>query len=132
MSDELPAGWAWRRPTMADAGAIWAFVSAHHTAIVGFPDFTLDDARDELCEPGFDVANDGWLVHDRAGAVVGYGWACRNGTSAEIDIDVIATDETVADWLWARVGQRAGEIGVELGHDEVAVDVGIYRADEVQ
>lgn len=132
MSDALPAGWTWRRPELPDAEAIWAFVSAHHTAIVGFPDFTLDDARDELSEPGFDAANDGWLVHDCAGAVAGYGWACRNGTSAEIDIDVIATDETVADWLWAEVIERAGKIGAELDHDEVAIDVGIYRADELQ
>jgi hypothetical protein len=34
--------------------------------------------------------------------------------------------------MWAATVARAREIGAGLGHAEVALDVGIYRADEVQ
>jgi len=132
MSRDLPAGYTWRRPTAGDAQDIWTFVGARNTAVLGFADCTLDDVVDELAEPDFDGALDGWLVHDPHGAVAGYGWACRNGNSDEIAVDATGNDDHIGGWLWAVVIERSREIAVELGHAEVKLDVGAYRVDEVQ
>ena len=132
MSTALPAGYTWRRPAFDDAEAIYGFVAQRNIAIIGYPDLTLDDVRDELEEPGFDPAADGWLVHDNGGALIGYGWVYRNGDSDLVNADAMGEDATVADWLWAEVMARAAAIGAALGHREVKLDVGIYRADEAQ
>ena len=132
MTADLPAGRHWRRPNVDDAPAIFALVCERNNAVLGFPDATLDDVRDELTEPGFDPTVDGWLVDDESGVVVGYGWAFGKGTSDMVDIDVIAGDAAVADWLWGRVLERAAEMGAKAGHDAINVDVGIYQADAEQ
>jgi ribosomal protein S18 acetylase RimI-like enzyme len=115
-----------------DAEEIWKFVAGRNASIIGFADVTLDDIRDELEEPEFDPLTGGWIVHDRARRVAGYAWACRKSDSDEVDIDTLSEVEAVGDWLWAATVARAREIGAELGHAEVALDVGIYRADEAQ
>jgi hypothetical protein len=53
VSGDLRVGYTWRRPTGEDAEAIFALVSARNTDVIGFADFTLDDTRDMLSEPGF-------------------------------------------------------------------------------
>ena len=128
----LGAGYQWRRPRVDDAEAIWELVAERNTSIIGFPDITLDDVRDELVEPGFDPRIDGWVVHDRAGRLAGYAWACRKSDSNEVGIDTVAEVEAVCSWLWAATVARAREIGAELGHGEVALDVGIHRPDAAQ
>ncbi len=132
MTPGLPHGFTWRRPGVDDAGAIWDFVAGRNTSVIGFPDVTLDDIRDELEEPGFDPSMDGWLVHDRDGRVAGYAWACRKSDSNEVDIDTVVEVEEVGSWLWAATVARAREIGAELGHAEIALHIGIYRADDAQ
>ena len=131
MTTGLPSPWHWRRPTLDDADAIYGLVAAHTTALLGFADVTLDDVRDELGEPGFDPAADGWLVH-ADGRVAGYGWAYGKGDSGNVDVDVIAAADAVAEWLWRQVLRRAVEMGARAGHDEVTVDVGIHQADAIQ
>jgi mycothiol synthase len=126
---ELPSVYCWRRPNLDDAEAILLLVSEHNTALVGFPDFTLDDVRDGLIEPGFDPAVDGWLVHDSGGVVAGYGWAYGKGVSDMVDVDVVAGEAEVADWLWARVLERAATMGATAGRDLINVDIGIYQSD---
>lgn len=132
MSTDPPAGHTWRRPPLDDAEAIYDLVAARNTAIIGFPDFTVDDVRDELEAPGFDPATDGWLVRESGGALVGYGWACRKSDSNEIDIDAVFLEAAVGERIWSRVLARVGALGAELGHGSVEVDIGIYRADEGQ
>lgn len=132
MSTDLPAAYTWRRTTIDDAQAIYDHVAARNTAIIGYPDFTLDDVRDELEEPGFDAATDGWLVHDSGGALVGYGWAFGEGQSDLVNVDAMGHDPAVVDWLWSQVLGRAAQMGAAHGHAEVKVDVGIYRVDEEQ
>jgi mycothiol synthase len=129
---ELPGGYRCCRPTLDDAEAILALISEYNGAFVGFADFTLDDVRDGLTEPGFDPTVDGWLVHGSGGTVAGYGWAYGKGGSDMVDIDVVAGDAAVADWLWARALERAAEIGAKAGRDLVSVDIGIYQTDVTQ
>ena len=132
VSPVLPTGYSWRRPDVDDAEAIWEFVANRNVCVIGVPDVTLDDIRDELEEPEFDPSVDGWVVHDRAGRVAGYAWACRKSDSNEVDIDTVADVDAVGGWLWDATVARAREIGAELGHATVALDAGIYRADEAQ
>ena len=128
MRTALPSRLSWRRPSLADAESIFDFVAAYNTGIVGFPDWTLDDVRDELAEPGFDPDADGWLVTDD-GQVAGYGWCFSNATRDRVDIDVVAHRPEVTRWLFAQTLGRAREIAGAAGRREVVIDKGIYRAD---
>ena len=117
---------------MGDAEAVLDLVSKHNSALVGFADCTLDDLRDELTDPGFDAATDGWVVHERAGTVIGFGVASGKGTSDMVELDLLSMDDAVADWLWSQGLERAAEMGAKSGHDAVTVDVGIYQNDVAQ
>lgn len=130
---DLPPGLAVRRPTTADGEAIHQLVAACDVLVLGRSDTTLEDVRDELAEPGFSLEQDGWLVHDRD-RLVGWGWACRKGTSEHVDIDVY-TDlgaPAAAEWLWTAVVRRAVEIARERGHPRAVVDIGIHRVDDAK
>lgn len=126
----LPAGCSSRAPDPEDASRIFELVAAYNTRVVGFADCTLDDVRDELTEPGFDLAHDGWLVFDRAGTLTGYGWALGSSNGDLVDVDVIASDADVGRWLFDRALERAREIGRSRAHQRVIVDTGVYRGDE--
>jgi mycothiol synthase len=127
----LPAGYSSRAPEPADAERILELIAAYNTAIIGFADSTLDDVMDELTEPGFDPATDGWLVFDEKGRLAGYGWAMGSGSDSDlVDADVIAPDAAVTRWLLDRALTRAAELGRSRGHRRVTVDKGIYRGDQ--
>lgn len=126
----LPAGLTSRPPGLTDAEAIFGLVTAYNTSIIGFADYTLDDVRDELVEPGFDPARDARLVFDGEQTLVGYGWTFRQPGSNQIDVDVIASDPEIAHWLLDNAIGRARAIGREHGYAEVTVDQGIYRAND--
>jgi ribosomal protein S18 acetylase RimI-like enzyme len=126
-----PAGHTSRAPEIADAERILDLVVAYNTPIIGYGDFTLDDVRDELTEPGFDRATDGWLVFDPQDALVGYGWAMgQRGDGDIVDVESIALDAQVGRWLLDRALERATGIGRSRGLDQVTVDKTIYRGDE--
>jgi mycothiol synthase len=127
--DAVPAGYAVRPPEPTDAEIILDLVSAYNSAIVGYADYTLDEVRDELAEPGFDLARDSWLAFDSDRRLVGYGWACADGDSDQVDVDVIASDVTMTDWLLDRSVERAREMGRERGHAKATLHKGIYRED---
>jgi len=128
-SAALPEGFTVRPPTPEDAEAILALARAHNERIVGFADCTLDEVRDDLAEPGYDRATDGWLVQDAGGAVVGYAWSFAKGDGPEVDADVVASDGAVARWLLARAVARAAEMARARGHRTAEVSAGIYRDD---
>ncbi|NRQ38631.1 GNAT family N-acetyltransferase [Nonomuraea sp. NN258] len=122
------------RPTADDAALIHELVAAYDTAIIGAPDMTLDDVADQLVEPGFDLDQDGWLTYDADGRLIAWSWACRNGDSDLVDVEVIVRPgvEGLESELWRTVLQRARELGAEAGHENVTVDIGIYRADQAK
>jgi ribosomal protein S18 acetylase RimI-like enzyme len=131
MNGGLPDGYSWRRPTLDDAEAILRLVVDYNTAVVGIADFTLDDVRDQLTEPGFDPAADGWLVADGEG-LRGYAWTFTEHTGEQASVDVTSLVDGVADWLWSETLRRAAESGAGAGHAEITVDAGIYQADTAQ
>lgn len=129
---DLPAGYAARPLSVDDVDAVYAVLSAADTAVVGAPDMTRDDVRDELTEPGFDPATGGWLVLGPDGGPAAYAWVAANQASALIDIEVRLhprTDVALGPLLLDAVVARGAEIGRELGHAEVLLHQGVHRAD---
>lgn len=129
MVNSLPPGYTARRPATSDAPAIFELVAAHNIGAIGEPGYTADEIADELIEPGFDPDRDGWLVHDPAGRLVGWGWAMRKGDSDNVDVAVYtpADGHDASRWLWAAVQERAVELTAELDHPRAVVDVALYR-----
>ncbi|XVS67041.1 GNAT family N-acetyltransferase [Actinosynnema sp. CA-299493] len=127
--DALPAGHTVRPPRADDAELILGLVHACTTAVIGFADYTLEEMRDELARPGFDLERDAWLVLDGAGAPVGYATANDKSGSDEVDVEVVSQDPVLVDWLFTKVLDRARGIGRAGGHDQVTVDHGVYRDD---
>jgi mycothiol synthase len=60
-----------RAPQPDDADAVLELIVARDIADIGHPDYTLEDVRADWSAPGFDPANDAWLVAD-AGRLLGY------------------------------------------------------------
>jgi len=127
----LPAGYTARPPTPADAESIVDLATAHSVQVIGIADYTLDDARDDLSEPGFDPERDAHLVFGPQGRLAGYARANREGDSNQVDVDVVAVEPVIARWLVAQVLVRAKQIGAEHGHPQVVVDHGVYRDDKL-
>ena len=125
----LPAGYTARAPRLDDVAAIAALVQDYTRAIVGFADYTEDDVRDDLTEPGFDIDHDSRLVLDEEGHAAGQATAVLTSGSDLVEIDVVATDPRVRAWLFAWALARAGEQGRAHGHPCVTVHHGAYRAD---
>ncbi|MEV0202954.1 GNAT family N-acetyltransferase [Nonomuraea sp. NPDC050691] len=121
-----------RRPRPEDAPAIHELLAAADTAVIGHADWTLDDVKADLADPGFDLDRDGLLRLDADGRLIAWAWACAKGRSdlVEVDVTVRPGREDVAGPLWGTVLDRARELGRERGHDAVTVDAGIHRADE--
>ncbi|GAB2924153.1 GNAT family N-acetyltransferase [Nonomuraea fastidiosa] len=120
-----------RRPTADDAPAIFELVSARNTEVIGEPDTTLADIVDDLNEPGFHPARDGWNAYAPDGRLDGHAWVYRNGDSDLVDVDVIVRPgvQDLADELWRLVLDRAAELGAACGHESVTLHSGVYRAD---
>ncbi|MEO3855742.1 GNAT family N-acetyltransferase [Acrocarpospora sp. B8E8] len=111
-----------RHPKPADADAIYELVAEHDTRVLGRPDLTPADVLDQLTEPDFDPAADGWLAYEGE-RLVGWGWACRKGESDRVDIDVRARGAEAEEALWELVlGRFSG----------VTADIGIYAQDTAQ
>ncbi|MFF5210952.1 GNAT family N-acetyltransferase [Streptosporangium sp. NPDC000396] len=125
------AGYVTRRPLAEDAGDIHELISLCDTQVIGKADMTLDDVVDQLNEPAFDKETDGWVVHDGSRRLVAWAWACRKGTSDNVDIDVVVHPGAsgLTGPLWDTVTERAGQIAAELGHDRAVMDIGLYRED---
>ncbi|WP_336206439.1 GNAT family N-acetyltransferase [Nonomuraea sp. LPB2021202275-12-8] len=123
-----------RRPRTEDAAAIHDVIVARDVKVLGVADCTLDEVADDLAEPGFDLDTDGWLAHDADGGPLAWAWACANGDSDLVDIDVVVRPgvDGLAERLWPVVLERARELARERGHDGVTVDVGVYRADDAK
>jgi ribosomal protein S18 acetylase RimI-like enzyme len=126
----LPDGYSWRRATVADAAAIQTVVAASDIAVIGYPDCSLDDIRDQLTEPGMVIDADTWLVHSAGGTLVGYAWTYGRGAGEYIDLDVITEDPALRDWLFDQTLVRAAELARSSGHPEATLDLGVYQANQ--
>lgn len=130
VADNLPEGCAARAPRLHDVEAIGGLVRSYNVSVAGIADYTVDDARDKLTEPGFDPDRDGRLVLDTVGRVIGYATTSGWRDSDLVEVDVVATDPPVSRWLFAWAHDRARDLGRERGHPRVTIDHGVYRTDE--
>ena len=133
MTPALPEGCTWRRPTApeADAPDVFALVAACNQAVIGMADWTLDDAIEQLGEPGFDAAHDGWLVHDTGGALVGFGCVQQEG-DGQVGAEIFSLDDGVTAWLLGEITGRADELARSAGHGAASIIFGVYREDEAR
>jgi mycothiol synthase len=131
MTAVLPEGHTVRPPTKEDAQAILDLVSAYNISVIGFADWTLDDAQDGLTSPELDLERDAWLVFagDRP---VGFGWVFGKGDRRQLDQEVYAADLAVEQWLTDQVTERTRALGREHGHTSVQLDAVVYQADTAQ
>ena len=128
MTAVLPSPYTVRPPSKEDAQAVLDLVSAYNTSVVGFADYTLEDAEDQLTEPGFAPETDGWLVFD-GDRLVGYGSIFGKGDHSQLDLDVVTADLTVETYLLQNILRRTKEFARAYGHASVQLDAVNYRAD---
>ncbi|TDW23119.1 GNAT family N-acetyltransferase [Kribbella kalugense] len=128
MTAVLPSSYTVRPPSKEDAQAFLELVSDYNTSVIGYADFTLEDAEDELTEPGFEPETDGWLVFD-GDRLIGYGAVFGKGDHRSLDLDNVTADPVVERWLLDRVVDRAAEFAREYGHASVQLDGVVYQAD---
>ncbi|MGZ0146497.1 GNAT family N-acetyltransferase [Kribbella sp. WER1] len=128
MTAVLPEKYTVRPPAKEDAQAILDLVSAYNTSVIGFADWTLDDALDGLTDESFDAARDGWLVFegDRS---AGFAWISGKGDRRQLDQDVVAADPELERWLLDQVEERAASLGREYGQTVVQLDTVVYQVD---
>ncbi|MFF0340833.1 GNAT family N-acetyltransferase [Kribbella sp. NPDC004875] len=131
MTVVLPSSYTVRPPSPRDAQAVLDLVSAYNTAVIGFADYTLEDAEDELSEPGFDPATEGWLVSE-GDRLVGFGSVVGKGDHSNLDLEIVTADPLVERWLLDRILARAAQFARAYGHSAVQLDAVAYQADAVR
>ncbi|MFF0268778.1 GNAT family N-acetyltransferase [Kribbella sp. NPDC004536] len=128
MTAVLPEKYTVRPPSIEDAQALLDLVSDYNTSVVGFADYTLQDAEDQLTEPGFEPATDGWLVFD-GDRLAGYAAVFGKGDHSVVDADLVTTDLAVETYLLDHIVRRTEEFARSYGHSSVQLDAVNYRAD---
>lgn len=68
----LPPHLSVRAPTRADLPAIFALIQASDLAIIGRPDYTMQELQHAWSHDEFDPASDAWIVATLDGSLVGY------------------------------------------------------------
>lgn len=123
----LPPGWSTRRPTLDDVPELLKLAHASDMAAVGEPDFTTDDVREALTDPGTDPAVDCWVALDADGAIVGWTYP-HNTTGGPRDFIEVYTwpgrGEPSRRHLLDLILARAAERGAALGHSPYEVRAG--------
>lgn len=97
---ELPEAYAARPATVADAGVAHELMSAYDTRVIGHPDATLVDVRDELASSAVEA-----VLVDRGGRPVAYAALRRAGSEAEIELYCV--DEALGPPLLEALQERA-------------------------
>lgn len=96
---ELPRGYVFRRPTLADREAVVALMNAHDVALTGEPDSSVEDLTADWSLPRFDLARDSWLVIGPDRRIAGYAWAWDKHPHVEIQGDYYVHPDLAAAGL---------------------------------
>ncbi|WP_163505777.1 GNAT family N-acetyltransferase [Fodinicola acaciae] len=124
------------RPTLDDAAEIHDLVAAYDTSVVGAPDLTLDNIRDELADPGQDLRRNWWLVRDDHGRLQAYASIGSKGQTSDLFLIGLTVrpgaDDDVRKLIWSKVLGRAEEMVAEMGFSGATLDTDVYRVDEAK
>lgn len=119
------------RPVRADdAEAVLRMQQAHQRAVLGRPDCTLDDVREEIGDPDLDPGS--VVVVRDDGTVLASCLVFPDGGSGRCDIDVVYDPEHGTGLVSELVDRAVGLClahGARTGVGEVQVDQGCYRDD---
>ncbi len=120
-----------RRPSTRDAGAILAMVREHDTAVLGYPDFSIEDVQAVQGSANHDPEIDEWLVYSGSELV---GWAFvenAHGGDRE-DVEILVHPST-GDDLYAPLMRllldRVAERAAAAGRDQVIARAGAVEAE---
>jgi ribosomal protein S18 acetylase RimI-like enzyme len=102
-------------------------VHASDMAAVGEADFTPDEVREALTDPGTDMSRDSWVALDETGTLVGWTYPhnANGGDRDFIEVYVWPSRGLPAQRpLLELILARAAERGAELGHEVYTVRAG--------
>lgn len=113
-----------------DAEAVLRMQQAYQVSVLGRPDATLDDVREELGDPDLDPGSS--IVVAADGAVLASCLVFHDGNSGRSDVDVVVDPERgtpfARDLLRHAVALCVAR-GRSAGADSVDMDQGCYRSD---
>jgi ribosomal protein S18 acetylase RimI-like enzyme len=113
-----------------DAHLLLDLQHRHQRAVLGHPDCTLDDLREQLADPDLDPRS--CVVTGDDGRALGSCFVFHDGDSGRADVDVVV-DPGPGAGLAAGLVELCLELAVErgrqLGLAQVQADQGCYRAD---
>lgn len=119
------------RPVRADdAEAVLHMQQAYQVSVLGRPDATLDDVREELGDPDLDLGSVIVVADD--GAVLASCLVFHDGSSGRSDVDVVVDPERGTPFardLLRHAVALCDARGRSAGADCVDVDQGCYRSD---
>jgi ribosomal protein S18 acetylase RimI-like enzyme len=132
---ELPEGFRIRPPTLQDVPGLAAVLLADDLLDTGASDYDESFVRDQWATPGFDPAQDSWLVLEPAGGVVAAANVMPDGRERVKSWGVVhpgyrglGIGSALLDLMEARADQRlAGVAGATFHHSINDVD-GAARA----
>jgi mycothiol synthase len=142
MSDEplppLPAGlpgdWLPRRPVPGDARAVHALCVAYEEALLPAADLSLADVAADLAAPTADAGRNQAVVFDGDHALAWAHLSDRTAGHTVVDLYVAPTldavvADTLADWCWSVLLDRAAAVARERGVPVTLVDTGTVDGD---
>lgn len=113
-----------------DADALLRMQHVHQNAVLGRPDTTMADVRDQLADPDLDPQSPVVVRDD--GTVLGCALVFPDGAAGRADLDAVVDPGPGAPFareLLDRGVELAVEAGRRLGLDRMEVDQGCYRDD---
>lgn len=130
----LPSTWSARRPTVDDARGVVELCAAVDTAVLGYPDVSLEDVRSDLTSTSAHAERNQAIVLDGE-RVLAWVWVedrSAGRTMVDLYVDRSLPQEqrdALADWAWPWAVARGREIAAERGRDDTLLDTGLLDDD---
>lgn len=133
----LPAGYAWRRPTLDDVPAVREVIAAYDAVHSPATVVTLEEVRADLDSGEADLTTRAWLVLDPDGVPAGFGIVYLDDHAGEVFCDPYhrpledrQVGDAVAGWVVPTVVRRARELAHEVGRER-RISAATYAGDTV-
>lgn len=124
--------------TEADAEGVLALVSACDLAVIGFVDYTLEDAREDIGPTATGEPRRQGLARDSSGQVVAWWWTGPRPDSAHLQVDLYvhpglddADGDALAELAWAQVTAWGRDRYAGWSGEVPLLDTGSVQGDAV-